>query len=153
MVAPSVERELTATVLHNGFPVTVVRLTPPPVAVRVPVSVVPPETEAVKATGMVEEPEEFKVVLLGNPKLADGPPVFTVNVLATADPVPAIPSAFVTLVGSRVTPRLWPFVQLPPVKVAVATVLPLLIATEETVGAVEQVPPIVNADVEIVLMT
>lgn len=45
MVAPAVEMELTATV-HDGLPVTGVTVTPPPAAVRVPVSTVPPETEA-----------------------------------------------------------------------------------------------------------
>ena len=46
IVAPDADIELTVTV-HDGFPLTVVSVTPPPPAVSVPVSAVPPDAEAV----------------------------------------------------------------------------------------------------------
>ena len=77
MLAPEVAMELTATA-QEGLPVTVVTVTPPPPAVSVPVNAVPPEADAVYVKAIVELPEEFRLVLLGAAKLAEGPEVSTV---------------------------------------------------------------------------
>lgn len=140
MVAPDVVILLTDT-LHDTLPETVVTFTPPPLAVRLPVSEVGPAAEGVSVNARVVEPATLSKVADGAPKLATGPVVSIVYVLVTTLPVPARPLTLVTCVGSIATVNVWPLVHLPPTSAMVATVCVLSRVTAPTVGAVLHVPP------------
>lgn len=66
--------------------------------------------------------------------------------LVTEDPVPLFPTKSVMEAGFTVTVKCCPLAHVPPLRAAVATIL-LLMATEETVGAVVQLPPKTNFEV------
>jgi hypothetical protein len=76
-VAPEVLMALTATV-HEGEPVRVRTVIPPPPAVRVPLRAVPPYTESAKLSAMVAELLAPMALRLGLPRVTTGPPVFMV---------------------------------------------------------------------------
>lgn len=102
----------------------------------------------VYVNAIVDVPEEFIKTEEGAANVAVGPTVLIVYVLATAEPVPLFPARSVMPVGDTVTITFFVSAQVPPVKVAVATVAPELMTTPLTVGNVAQSPVTTKSEVD-----